>query len=400
MPEYLFESKEKCSGCEACMNICPQKIIEMIDDEEGFQYPTIVDRDQCINCGLCISVCPVKHITPVLGFKETAYAGYSKNQERIKASSSGGLASAISCGFIKKMGGVVYGVAYFDNCRGIRYERATKQEELIKFRTSKYAQSRKNDVYKKIQNDLKAGLKVLFIGVPCEAYALKLFLRKDYANLYICTLICHGVTSPYVHLQYIHELEVTMGSGLKEFSLRFKKEGWKPYYIKGVHLNNNESIEQFSNSQYGIAFLYMKRPACNVCKIKREHIHADITIGDYHIASSGMVKPYNTDGVSCAFVHTNRGEEILSIAEDFYLEQVALDQALHNEAYKRAIPARKNRKEFGEAFAKFGLKAACELKSIGRIERKINIINKLRRVVSKIINLSKLRINMSQGTKQ
>ena len=42
---YL-ENKEKeiCSGCTACMNICPKCAIEMKEDEEGFKYPIIDKR--------------------------------------------------------------------------------------------------------------------------------------------------------------------------------------------------------------------------------------------------------------------------------------------------------------------------------------------------------------------
>ena len=36
-------SKKDCSGCSACMNICPQKCIEMAADNEGFLYP-IIDK--------------------------------------------------------------------------------------------------------------------------------------------------------------------------------------------------------------------------------------------------------------------------------------------------------------------------------------------------------------------
>ena len=48
--------KEKCSGCGACLNICPTNAITMKEDYEGFLYPEISDK--CIDCGKCKSVCP------------------------------------------------------------------------------------------------------------------------------------------------------------------------------------------------------------------------------------------------------------------------------------------------------------------------------------------------------
>ena len=42
-------SKEKCTGCCACMNKCPQNCIKMKEDEYGSLVPEI-DESKCINC--------------------------------------------------------------------------------------------------------------------------------------------------------------------------------------------------------------------------------------------------------------------------------------------------------------------------------------------------------------
>lgn len=48
----------QCTGCEACRQICPVGCIEMIENEEGFLFPTIMS-EKCIECELCKKVCPV-----------------------------------------------------------------------------------------------------------------------------------------------------------------------------------------------------------------------------------------------------------------------------------------------------------------------------------------------------
>lgn len=40
--KYLkIGEKKRCSGCTACVAICPKKCITMQADEEGFLYPVV-----------------------------------------------------------------------------------------------------------------------------------------------------------------------------------------------------------------------------------------------------------------------------------------------------------------------------------------------------------------------
>ena len=42
--------REYCSGCGACMNLCPVHAITMEMDDEGFWAP-VVDEAKCTHCG-------------------------------------------------------------------------------------------------------------------------------------------------------------------------------------------------------------------------------------------------------------------------------------------------------------------------------------------------------------
>lgn len=55
----LFETKADCCGCTACYAICSAHAIEMIADEEGFEYPQIDER-KCVRCFICKATCPIK----------------------------------------------------------------------------------------------------------------------------------------------------------------------------------------------------------------------------------------------------------------------------------------------------------------------------------------------------
>lgn len=49
--------KEKCTGCEDCVDECPSEAIKMVDGKAE------VDADSCVDCGACVDACPVEAIS-------------------------------------------------------------------------------------------------------------------------------------------------------------------------------------------------------------------------------------------------------------------------------------------------------------------------------------------------
>ena len=97
-----IKEKEKCSGCSACYNICPKRCIEMVEDHEGFLYPS-VNEDVCIHCNQCDNVCPI--INENKTDKDImAYAAYSRNDDVRTSSSSGGIFTEIASQILKNNG--------------------------------------------------------------------------------------------------------------------------------------------------------------------------------------------------------------------------------------------------------------------------------------------------------
>ena len=62
----LYEKLEECCGCEICSNVCPQGIIKMKPDGEGFFYPIIIEENKCINCKKCLQYCKRKIIRRIV----------------------------------------------------------------------------------------------------------------------------------------------------------------------------------------------------------------------------------------------------------------------------------------------------------------------------------------------
>ena len=55
MPVTINE--ETCTGCGACVDVCPVEAITLKDDGKAK-----VDPDTCIDCGVCVTECPVEAI--------------------------------------------------------------------------------------------------------------------------------------------------------------------------------------------------------------------------------------------------------------------------------------------------------------------------------------------------
>ena len=52
--------KDRCKGCEFCIEFCPQSILELSDEfnTKGYHPPRVIDQDGCFGCKLCELICP------------------------------------------------------------------------------------------------------------------------------------------------------------------------------------------------------------------------------------------------------------------------------------------------------------------------------------------------------
>ena len=51
--------ENECTGCNACVNVCPKNAISTKKVLSGYFFMEI-DGQKCINCGKCEKVCPQK----------------------------------------------------------------------------------------------------------------------------------------------------------------------------------------------------------------------------------------------------------------------------------------------------------------------------------------------------
>ena len=333
----------------------------MTADTEGFLYPEIQNPEKCIQCGKCEKVCPIINVEAIQipTHNLQIYASSVSDTTKLRKSASGGVASAVSRKIIAE-GGVVFGVAYSADFTRAEYKKAETLAELETFRSSKYIQAEKGEVYAEVKETLASGRPVLFIGLPCEVAGLKSFLRKEYDNLTTAELICHGPTSAKVAEKFIHTLEQKYQSQIVSFNVRYKKDGkWTPPYLRAEFADGREYLEPFSATDYGRAFGIFSRPSCYTCTYKGDRRVADITLGDYWSCTDAD-SFYNPAGVSVIFVHTEKGAALLEGVRDLKLTKTEFEHASRaNPMLFRSKEKTPQRDVFAEVFAAKGLHAAC-----------------------------------------
>lgn len=352
--------KEKCTGCFSCYNICPKNAIEMKEDEFGNIYPYIENK-KCINCDMCKKVCPQLNQDKIsFEYPTKVYAMYSKDDAIRNNSTSGGVATVISK-FIINKGGIVYGAGnIFDN-DSFKFLRITSIEDLYKIQGSKYVHCYISNIYKNIKDDLINEKKVLFVGTPCQVAGLKMFLRKDYDNLFTIDIICHGVPSQKLLFENLL-LKYNIDRKNFEYITFRDSNGFhlKLYRTKEDYLLKKAFKTRFANlDQYYKNFLRgnIYRENCYECNYAKKKRISDITIGDFW--GLGEDSEINDDvykGISSVIVSTAKGLELAnSVLSLFVFEERTYEEAYsHNEQLNNPMRKKKQYFLFRDNYAKKG----------------------------------------------
>lgn len=342
-----LEKKMECTGCSACVSVCPRKCIQLKADAEGFEYPYI-DKEKCTNCGLCDQVCPQKNSGKYLGKPMYALAAYSLSTEVKKRSTSGGIFYELAKITIEQ-GGSVYG-AVFDSQWRVCHTRIDKVVDIVYMQGSKYLQSSTRCTFQRVKEDLMQGKKVLFSGTPCQVSGLKAFLGDNYNSLTCVGLICHGVASPAVWDQYISMLECRYNGKVDRRytpTFRSKKEGWNNPSICIPLTNNRKYRKDQLKDPYMWLFInnYILRPSCYACECKRSN-RSDITLGDFWGIKQVCEKMYDTMGTSAVLIHTLNGQTLFEEAKKNLIYQyVAYEKVLIGNCHiKESVAMPKGRK--------------------------------------------------------
>ena len=363
MPELA--SKSQCTGCTACVSICPCHCIQMQKDDAGFQFPEMIEQSACIGCGACERLCPVmsnKEFNSDLS--AVAYAAFSKNDLLRMGSSSGGIFSELA-DVVLQSGGLICGAEY-DVEGAVKHICVDNKMELWKLRGAKYSQSILGDSFQILKKQLDSGRKVLFSGTPCQVAGLKSFLKRDYDNLICVDFVCHGVPSPMVWEKYIKYRAQNDNSGVaaSHINLRNKESGWSKYSysVEFAYSDNNRYLCENGADPFIRFFVgdYILREACSDCHFKGYSRVSDITLGDFWGIWDVCPEMDDNKGTSLVLLHSQKGKQLFQAVSDrMEVQEVSLEQASKmNPSMLKSSVHRPERMDVLKTIEKDGVQAA------------------------------------------
>lgn len=323
--------KTLCTGCCACLNVCPKKAIKMQPDSEGFLRP-LIEKEKCINCGMCFQICPAENNDAYENFRTPELYALAADDEIRMKSSSGGVFTVFAEEMLKS-GGYVAGAAWTKECK-VEHRLISKIDEISALRGSKYVQSNIGNVFFEIRTKLEENQRVLFTGTPCQVAGLKHYLKRDYPKLITIDIVCHGCPSPKAFHSYLmSELKSDRLNDIAEINFRDKKKhGWG--HSINIKLKNGIEYDHSRNeSSWYESFIngLNIRPSCGSCRYAKLPRQGDITMGDFW--GFGKYFP-DTDidaskGISLLAVNSQKGKEAFeNIKSHFtFIRTITLDMA-------------------------------------------------------------------------
>lgn len=301
-----------CSGCGACAAACPQKAISMVEDNHLFAYP-VINNDDCINCKCCQKVCPMNKVSELTGTPLAAFGAVNRNDKQIMHETSGGVFGVLAQ-YVLNSNGIVYG-CYMDEVNDVYHIAITSESRLPLICGSKYIQSKAHYLFEEIQNQLTNKRNILFCGTPCQVAGLKSYLGRDYDNLLLVDLICHGVASKKIFIAYLKFLEEREKGAVCDYRFRCKERGWgqdSAYIVKRPGRTSYKRVVPPILSSFYYEYLggTICRESCTICPFIQQNRDGDITLGDFWGAKEVYPEIDLKKGVSTVLINTPKGTRI------------------------------------------------------------------------------------------
>ena len=256
--------------------------------------------------------------------------------------------------------GIVYGAAYDRNFR-VCHSAVFTENELYKFRGSKYVQSDTGETFREVRRYLSDGKKVCYSGTPCQIEGLKRFLGHEYPNLITVDFVCHAVPSPLIWRKYLEmQMEKYSETFITDILFRDKGHFGYQYSVMSIKSDCGELYARGTESDPMLRAFFSDicdRPSCYDCKFKKRYRISDFTIWDCFDVGKFNVLWDDYTGVSSVLVHTDKGRSIFRCIEKNMESGIVRPDILTKDVWPMFEPVKENSKRddfFRDAVKMYG----------------------------------------------
>ncbi|HEY6527978.1 MAG TPA: Coenzyme F420 hydrogenase/dehydrogenase, beta subunit C-terminal domain [Cellvibrionaceae bacterium] len=309
-----------CAGCGLCQAIAPNGAVTMQLSSQGFLRPKVTgiitsDVEKSFN-----RVCPgivvahestSKNYHPTWGPIELVHVGYATDQTTRHMGSSGGVISAL-CIFLLKSNQVDF-VAQIavdkQNPLANKLQISRTATDVITAAGSRYAPS---SPLAHLNELLATGEHFAFVGKPCDAAALRAYLRDNPQYKpqipIILSFMCAGIPSQNATLDVIKK----MGADPTQIeSFRYRGDGW-PGMARAIQADG-QNYEMDYNSSWGNILGKQLQYRCKICADGTGEF-ADVVCADAWYGKDGYPDFAERDGRSLIISRTAAGNQLLNAA--------------------------------------------------------------------------------------
>lgn len=236
-------------------------------------------------------------------------------------SSSGGAFPAIADAYQRMIGSkdlYIYGSAFTEDF-SVKHIRVKYRDGIQPLLESKYVQSDLSNVFDALYNDLSRRQHVLFVGTPCQVYAVNRFIEQkklDRSTLLTIDLVCHGTPSNKFWRQYVDLIVKHTNQQLKEIHFRYKQIDGKEK--NGLAYMMADGTIRYSPDDLRVYMRLFSRnlslnKACFNCQHRNDNLirPGDFTIGDFWGVSEIMHDFKNVHGVSLMITNRDKADQIV-----------------------------------------------------------------------------------------
>lgn len=305
---------EYCTGCGLCKSVCN---VNFFFDDKGYSIPQFSNKEQI---QFCEKVCPAAGVSSkkmntdqIWGQSERVYMGWSGDPKIREKASSGGILSSLCCYLLNEK--IVDGIIQTTWDEKIPYRTKTvisrTSEDVENCMGSRYSIS---SPLMDICNLLSENKTYAFVGKPCDAAALRMFLNNNNKLTekikYIFSFFCAGEPSEQAQKKLLKQL----GCESEEecLSLQYRGHGW-PGFATAEKKDGAKQTMTYNDS-WGKILGRDVRKCCRVC-LDGIGEFADVSCGDaWYLTDEGKPDFTEKDGRNVIFARTQSGVELLDQA--------------------------------------------------------------------------------------